>query len=103
MAASGHKNTTLKFESPKSNPLNLDLKMMTKMFTTQSLERVAMSQPAEQVETISPTNEAQVLFEKMKQRFVKLMREMDTNSKLIEEETKEYYVEFLKKWREVAK
>ena len=41
--------------------------------------------------------------QKMKQRFVKLMREMDTNSKLIEEETKEYYVEFLKKWREVAK
>lgn len=41
--------------------------------------------------------------QKMKQRFVKLMREMDQNSKLIEEETKEYYVEFLKKWREVAK
>ena len=34
--------------------------------------------------------------QKMKQRFVKLMREMDQNSKLIEEETKEYYVEFLK-------
>ena len=71
VAASGHKNTTLKFESPKSNPLNLDLKMMTKMFTTQSLERVVMSQPTEQVETISPTNEAQVLFEKMKQLFVR--------------------------------
>jgi hypothetical protein len=31
------------------------------------------------------------------------MREMDKNYKLIEEETQEYYIEFLKKWKEVAK
>ena len=41
--------------------------------------------------------------QKMKGRFVKLMREMDSNSKMIEEETKEYFIEFFKKWREVAK
>ena len=31
------------------------------------------------------------------------MREMDTNYKLIEQETQEYYIEFLQKWRELAK
>lgn len=39
----------------------------------------------------------------MHDRHVKLMREMDQNYKLIEEETQEYYIEFLKKWKEVAK
>jgi hypothetical protein len=40
---------------------------------------------------------------KMHERHVNLMREMDKNYKLIEEETQEYYIEFLKKWKEVAK
>ena len=40
---------------------------------------------------------------KMHERHVKLMREMDENYKLIEQETQEYYMEFLKKWKEVAK
>ena len=40
---------------------------------------------------------------KMHERHVKLMREMDQNYKLIEEETQEYYIEFLRKWKEVAK
>lgn len=31
------------------------------------------------------------------------MREMDENYKLIEQETQEYYIEFLQKWKEVAK
>lgn len=31
------------------------------------------------------------------------MREMDTNYKLIEQETQDYYIEFLQKWRELAK
>ena len=31
------------------------------------------------------------------------MREMDENYKLIEKETQEYYIEFLGKWKEVAK
>ncbi len=39
----------------------------------------------------------------MHERHVKLMREMDSNYKMIEKETQEYYVEFLQKWREVAK
>ena len=39
----------------------------------------------------------------MHERHVKLMREMDQNYKMIEKETQEYYVEFLQKWREVAK
>ena len=41
--------------------------------------------------------------ENMHERHVKLMREMDLNYKMIEKETQEYYVEFLQKWREVAK
>jgi hypothetical protein len=41
--------------------------------------------------------------ENMHERHVKLMREMDSNYKMIEKETKEYYCEFLEKWREVAK
>ena len=40
---------------------------------------------------------------KMHERHVKLMREMDENYKLIEQETQEYYIEFLQKWKEVAK
>jgi hypothetical protein len=40
---------------------------------------------------------------KMHERHVKLMREMDQNYKRIEEETQEYYIEFLRKWKEVAK
>ena len=40
---------------------------------------------------------------RMHERHVNLMREMDTNYKLIEEETQEYYIEFLQKWRELAK
>ncbi len=39
----------------------------------------------------------------MHERHVKLMREMDENYKLIEQETQEYYIEFLSKWKEVAK
>ena len=39
----------------------------------------------------------------MHERHVKLMREMDENYKLIEKETQEYYIEFLQKWKEVAK
>lgn len=39
----------------------------------------------------------------MHERHVKLMREMDQNYKMIEKETQEYYIEFLQKWREVAK
>lgn len=30
------------------------------------------------------------------------MREMDENYKMIEQETQEYFLEFLKKWKEVA-
>jgi hypothetical protein len=37
------------------------------------------------------------------ERHVKLMREMDLNYKMIEQETQDYYIEFLQKWREVAK
>ena len=40
---------------------------------------------------------------KMHERHVRLMREMDENYKLIEQETQEYYLEFLQKWKEVAK
>jgi|TARA_B110000285_G_scaffold233171_1_gene306150 hypothetical protein len=40
---------------------------------------------------------------KMHERHVRLMREMDENYKLIEKETQEYYIEFLGKWKEVAK
>ena len=40
---------------------------------------------------------------KMHVRHVRLMREMDENYKLIEKETQEYYIEFLGKWKEVAK
>lgn len=40
---------------------------------------------------------------KMHERHVRLMREMDENYKLIEKETQEYYIEFLQKWKEVAK
>lgn len=40
---------------------------------------------------------------KMHERHVKLMREMDENYRLIEHETQEYYIEFLQKWKEVAK
>ena len=39
----------------------------------------------------------------MHERHVNLMREMDSNYKMIEKETQEYYIEFLQKWREVAK
>ena len=39
----------------------------------------------------------------MHERYVNIMREMDKNYILIEEETQEYYIEFLKKWKEVAK
>lgn len=39
----------------------------------------------------------------MHERHVKLMREMDENYKLIEQETQDYYIEFLQKWKEVAK
>ena len=40
---------------------------------------------------------------RMHERHVKLMREMDNNYKMIEQETQEYYIDFLQKWREVAK
>ena len=40
---------------------------------------------------------------KMHERHVKLMREMDNNYKMIEQETQDYYIDFLQKWREVAK
>ena len=32
-----------------------------------------------------------------------LMREMDDNYRLIEQETQDYYIEFLHKWKELAK
>lgn len=41
--------------------------------------------------------------QKMHERHVKLLREMDENYKLIEKETQEYYLEFLSKWKEVAR
>ena len=40
---------------------------------------------------------------RMHERHVKLMREMDENYRMIEQETQEYYLEFLQKWKEVAK
>ena len=40
---------------------------------------------------------------KMHERHVNLMRDMDQNYRLIEKETQEYYIEFLGKWKEVAK
>lgn len=40
---------------------------------------------------------------KLHDRHVKLMREMDENYNLIEQETQEYYIEFLQKWKELAK
>jgi hypothetical protein len=40
---------------------------------------------------------------KMHERHVKLMREMDENYRMIEQETQEYYIEFLQKWKELAK
>ncbi len=40
---------------------------------------------------------------KMHERHVKLMREMDENYQMIEQETQEYYIEFLQKWKEIAK
>ena len=39
----------------------------------------------------------------MHDRHVKLMEEMDENYKMIEQETQEYYVDFLNKLKEVAK
>lgn len=39
----------------------------------------------------------------MHERHVSLMREMDTNYKMIEQETQDYYIEFLHKWRELAR
>eukprot|EP00347_Sterkiella_histriomuscorum_P020786 403336463 len=41
--------------------------------------------------------------QRMHERHVKLLREMDENYKLIEKETQEYYLEFLSKWKEVAR
>ncbi|CDW82915.1 kinesin-like calmodulin-binding protein zwichel [Stylonychia lemnae] len=40
---------------------------------------------------------------RMHDRHVVLMREMDENYKLIEKETQDYYLEFLQKWKDVAK
>lgn len=40
---------------------------------------------------------------KLHDRHVKLMREMDENYNLIEQETQDYYIEFLSKWKELAK
>lgn len=41
--------------------------------------------------------------EKMHEWHAKLIRDLDINYKLIEQETEEYYIEFLQKWRELAK
>jgi hypothetical protein len=38
----------------------------------------------------------------MHERHEKLMRAMEENYNMIEQETQEYYVEFFQKWREVA-
>jgi hypothetical protein len=40
---------------------------------------------------------------RMHERHVRLMREIDENYKMMESETQEYYVEFLSKWRDMAK
>jgi ElaB/YqjD/DUF883 family membrane-anchored ribosome-binding protein len=40
---------------------------------------------------------------RMHERHVNLMREMDDNYRLIEQETQDYYIEFLNKWKELAK
>ena len=40
---------------------------------------------------------------KMHERHVRLMREMDENYRLMEQETQEYYVEFFNKWKEEAR
>ena len=40
---------------------------------------------------------------RMHERHVNLMREMDNNYKEIEKETQDYFMEFLQKWRDVAK
>ena len=40
---------------------------------------------------------------KMHERHVKLMADMEDNYQMIEHETTEYYVEFLSKWKELAK
>jgi hypothetical protein len=39
----------------------------------------------------------------MHERHVKLMREMDENYTMIEQETQDYYLEFLQKWKDAAK
>ncbi len=41
--------------------------------------------------------------EQMHDRHAKLTRDMEKNYKLIEQETEEYYIEFIQKWRELAK
>ena len=40
---------------------------------------------------------------RMHERHERLTREMDENYKLIEQEAQDYYIEFLQKWKEVAK
>ena len=40
---------------------------------------------------------------RMHERHVGLMKDMDENYKMIEKETQEYYIEFLGKWKEIAK
>ena len=40
---------------------------------------------------------------KLHDRHIKLMREMDENYNLIEQETQDYYIEFLSKWKELAR
>lgn len=39
----------------------------------------------------------------MHERHVDLMREMEDNYKMIEQETQDYYIEFLSKWKELAR
>jgi hypothetical protein len=39
---------------------------------------------------------------RMHERHVKLMKEMDSNYSAIEQETQEYFLEFLSKWKEIT-
>jgi hypothetical protein len=40
---------------------------------------------------------------RMHERHVNLMREMDDNYRLIEQETQDYYIDFLSKWKDLAR
>ena len=39
----------------------------------------------------------------MNERYMKLMKDVDENYKLIEQETQEHFIDFLDKWKAVAR